>query len=76
MIQREDDKEETVRNRLKVYHAQTAPLINYYKAEAEHSENHDAAQFHTVMGTGDVDQIFDEIVHLIDTKEETCQARL
>ena len=30
LIQREDDKEETVRNRLDVYHAQTEPLIAYY----------------------------------------------
>jgi len=31
LIQREDDKPETVLNRLKVYHAQTAPLIGYYE---------------------------------------------
>ncbi|GGG00129.1 MULTISPECIES: adenylate kinase [Cysteiniphilum] len=31
LIQREDDKEETVKNRLSVYHAQTAPLIEYYQ---------------------------------------------
>ncbi|MDA0910222.1 MAG: adenylate kinase [Proteobacteria bacterium] len=31
LIQREDDKEETVKNRLNVYHAQTAPLIKYYQ---------------------------------------------
>lgn len=30
LIQRDDDKEETVRKRLTVYHEQTAPLINYY----------------------------------------------
>ena len=31
LFQREDDNEETVTNRLKVYHAQTEPLIKYYK---------------------------------------------
>ncbi|HEV3228500.1 MAG TPA: adenylate kinase [Solirubrobacteraceae bacterium] len=31
LIQREDDKEETIRERLKVYHEQTAPLIDYYE---------------------------------------------
>ena len=31
VIQRDDDKEEVVRNRLKVYHEQTAPLIEFYK---------------------------------------------
>ena len=30
LIQREDDKEETVRNRLKIYHLQTEPLVNFY----------------------------------------------
>ncbi len=30
LIQREDDREETIRKRLEVYHAQTAPLIDYY----------------------------------------------
>ncbi len=35
LIVRDDDKEETVRSRLKVYHDQTAPLIAYYSAEAE-----------------------------------------
>jgi len=32
LIQREDDKEETVKNRLSVYHAQTKPLVEYYSA--------------------------------------------
>lgn len=31
LYQREDDKEEVVRNRLKVYHSQTEPIVNYYK---------------------------------------------
>ena len=32
LIQRDDDMEETVRNRLKIYHSQTQPLIDYYEA--------------------------------------------
>ncbi|NPA58240.1 MAG: adenylate kinase [Aquificae bacterium] len=31
VVQREDDREEVVKNRLKVYHSQTAPLIDYYR---------------------------------------------
>lgn len=31
LIQRDDDKEEAIRNRLKVYHDQTAPLVSYYE---------------------------------------------
>ncbi len=33
LIQRDDDKEEAIRNRLKVYHEQTAPLVSYYEAK-------------------------------------------
>ena len=33
LIQRDDDREETVLNRLKTYHNQTEPLIGYYKAK-------------------------------------------
>lgn len=35
IIQRDDDKEETVLNRLKTYHQQTAPLIEYYKNQGK-----------------------------------------
>lgn len=34
LVQRDDDKEEVVLDRLRVYHEQTAPLIDYYSAEA------------------------------------------
>ena len=37
LIQRDDDKEETVRTRLNVYHEQTSPLINFYKSLSESS---------------------------------------
>jgi adenylate kinases len=35
LIQREDDKEETVLNRLKTYHEQTEPLIGFYKSKGK-----------------------------------------
>lgn len=69
LIQREDDKEETVRRRLEVYHNQTAPLINYYKAWAER-ESHGAPEFHSICGTGDVDEVFQKIINSIAAKEE------
>ena len=43
LYQREDDKEETVKNRLAVYHAETAPLIDYY-AKKGLLKNIDGAQ--------------------------------
>lgn len=35
LVQRDDDKEEVVKDRLSVYHEQTAPLIEHYRSEAE-----------------------------------------
>jgi adenylate kinase len=34
LIQRDDDKEETIRKRLEVYHQQTAPLVAYYRTDS------------------------------------------
>ncbi len=39
LIQRDDDKPETIRKRLAVYHEQTAPLVDYYRAEAARNPN-------------------------------------
>lgn len=72
LIQREDDKEETIRKRLQVYHSQTAPLINYYKNEANHNTHPGAVQFHSVVGKGSVDQIFEDIVSKLKAKEQSC----
>lgn len=69
LIQREDDKEETVRKRLEIYQAQTAPLINYYKAWAT-KDTKGAPKYHKIAGTGNVDQIFENIINSIAAKEE------
>ncbi|HAT1866329.1 adenylate kinase [Legionella pneumophila] len=66
LIQRDDDKEETIRKRLQVYHSQTAPLVQYYKEWAE-SGSKEAPKFHTISGAGTVDQIFDNIVTILET---------
>jgi adenylate kinase len=68
LIQRDDDKEETIIRRLDVYHQQTAPLIEYYKTKAKNTEA-PLLQFLSVKGTGSVDEIFDRIVTLLDEKE-------
>ncbi|MBD3611251.1 MAG: adenylate kinase [Hydrogenovibrio crunogenus] len=54
LIQREDDKAEVVLDRLKVYHEQTAPLIGYYKAEAE---KNDQLKYIQVDGTQPIDTV-------------------
>ena len=56
LIQREDDKEDTVRERLRVYHEQTKPLSDYYSSWSE--QQHDNAPVYvTVDGIGQVDEI-------------------
>lgn len=52
LIQRDDDKEETVRKRLKIYHTTTAPLMEYYRQIGE---------VFTVDGTGSIDLVHREI---------------
>lgn len=56
LSQREDDKEETVRKRLHVYHEQTKPLLAYYNNWAKSGEE-GAPQYRKVSGVGTVDEI-------------------
>lgn len=59
LVQRDDDKEEVVLDRLKVYHNQTKPLIGYYKEQA--SKN-DTITYITVDGTKDIQEVEKAIV--------------
>lgn len=54
LVQRDDDKEETVRNRLAVYHEQTKPLVGFYN---ELAAKDGSVQYHAVAGVGSVDEI-------------------
>ena len=53
LYQREDDSEETVRNRIEVYKNQTMPLVDYYTK---------AGNIATIDGAGELDEVFAEIV--------------
>lgn len=57
LYQREDDKEETIRTRLKEYQKQTAPLIQYYQQKKT---------LRSIQGVGGQEQIFEQIVRLLD----------
>ncbi|CCG18940.1 adenylate kinase [Taylorella asinigenitalis 14/45] len=61
LIQRDDDKEETVRKRLQVYEDQTRPLVDYYSKWAE-SGDPKAPKYIKINGVGDVDSISQLIV--------------
>lgn len=56
LVLRQDDKPDTVLNRLKVYHDQTQPLIDFYTAKGV---------LRTVDGTVDMQEVFDSIVNIL-----------
>lgn len=66
LIQRKDDKEETVRYRLSVYEEQTSPLKSYYRKWADTGEAA-APAYVKVNGIGSVDQIRTAIFDALDT---------
>ena len=57
LYQREDDKRETIENRLAVYDKQTAPLIEYYKG---------GGRLVSVSGTGAMDEVFERVCGELD----------
>ena len=59
LVQRDDDKEETVRNRLRVYHDQTEPLIDFY---AKRSGKNPLLKFARVDGIGAVDAVRQRLI--------------
>jgi len=59
LFQRNDDKEETIKRRLDVYDAQTAPLMDYYKKKGI---------LKSVKGTGSIDEIFSKVCSVIEGK--------
>lgn len=67
LIQRDDDKEETVKDRLKAYKEQTAPLVDYYK-NYDQTDAKNAPKYISVEGMGDVKDISAEIKHKLSAK--------
>jgi adenylate kinase len=58
LYQRKDDSEEVILNRLKVYHDQTSPLIDFYQKRKK---------LYTVDGNKKIEMIFSEICDIIDS---------
>jgi len=65
LVQRDDDKEETVRKRLEVYHDQTEPLIGYYKTWQSTGEA-GAPKYVRIEGVGKVEEIRSQIFSALD----------
>jgi len=55
LIQRVDDNEDIVRDRLSIYHQQTQPLVNYYSDDA--LEENSGTKFHAISGVGTLDEV-------------------
>ncbi len=66
LIQREDDKEETVKNRLNVYSAQTRPLVTYYSDWAQ-AEPAKAPKYRAVSGLGSVESITASVLGALES---------
>ncbi len=65
LIQRDDDKEATVRKRLHVYHQQTRPLVDYYKSLSQQALA-TVPQYHCIAGVGSIEEIRQRIVGVLD----------
>jgi len=64
LIQRDDDREETVRKRLEVYHAQTKPLVDFYSHWAE-SKDARAPRMRSISGVGSVEDITAKVMQAL-----------
>lgn len=64
LIQRIDDREETIRRRLSIYRKQTSPLSDYY-AEWRKSRDPDLPKYHLVSGLGNMDEVRNRILKII-----------
>jgi len=63
LIQRDDDSEETVKNRLSIYHEQTSPLVAFYQNMSGGS----VPKYHTVLGVGSMESIRDQIFSSLES---------
>ena len=61
LMQRDDDKEATIRHRLNVYHEQTFPLVEFYK-KRQHQNPDKGPRYTKIDGTGDVSAIKDAVL--------------
>ena len=65
LIQRDDDREATVRERLRVYHAQTRPLVSYY-SEWWQSGDPNAPKYVRIDGSASVERVRDVLFEALE----------
>ena len=66
LVQRDDDRESTVRRRLEVYHEQTAPIIEYYR-QWEKDDPRSAPRVSRIDGLGTLDEVRERVLAALDT---------
>ncbi len=66
LVQRDDDREETVRERLDVYQRQTHPLVQFYKGKAAQS----TLAFSEVDGRGEVKEVQQRVLAALETSQD------
>ena len=65
LIQRVDDNEDIVRDRLSIYHQQTQPLVNYYSEDA--LEGNSGTKFNAISGVGTLDEVKTRINNALES---------
>ena len=68
LVQRDDDKEETVKKRLAVYHQQTRPLVDYFQEWAKSGES-EAPQYYPIIGSGEVAEVSQRILKVLEKQD-------
>ena len=66
LIQREDDQEETVRNRLDIYHQQTKPLLQFYQ---QLNERTGLPKLYQVDGLGHLPEVRERILDALESSD-------
>ena len=67
LIQRDDDRESTVRDRIEIYHEQTAPIIEYYR-QWEKDDPRSAPRVSRVDGLGTLEEVRERVFAALDRK--------
>lgn len=72
LTQRDDDKEETVRKRLGVYHAQTKPLVDYFRQESQKG----LLQYHCIKGADSLEAVTSQMTAILEAFKRKSRAHL
>ncbi len=65
LVQRDDDKEDTIRERLSTYHELTATLIDFYQALAKDESNSQSPTYHQFDGTQDINVVKEQVLNAL-----------